>query len=62
MKIDTLKENTLKDKRYSIDLEFCGLSTRQHVVRFCGSWVGSRPSKESAEQLATDHNRKRIGL
>jgi hypothetical protein len=58
----SLQENTLKDKRYTFSLEWCGYSKQMHVVRFCGYWVGARHTKQGAIDLAVKHNGKRIGV
>ena len=50
------------DKRYTIDMEYCGYPVQRHVVRFCGDWVGSEPTQEQAERTANLHNQKRIGV
>ena len=31
--------NTLKDKRYTYNKEYCGHDGAMYVVRFCGQWL-----------------------
>lgn len=46
----------MRDRRYSIEREWCGRTKPQWVVRFCGDWVGSRPTKSAAKGLAHQHD------
>ena len=54
------KESMMNDKRYSIELEFCGYSTPRYVVRFCGKWIDQSVSKQTAIAAAVDHNINRL--
>jgi hypothetical protein len=49
----------MKDKRYSIALEWCGHEKPMHVVRFCDRWVGCAINKTAAQRLANEHARQR---
>jgi hypothetical protein len=48
-----------KDKRYPINLEFCGASTQKYVVRFCGDWLGGFDTLALAEKAAFDFQANR---
>lgn len=39
-----------KDRRYTINLEYCGAATQKHVVRFCGDWLGGFSTRYEAEE------------
>lgn len=47
------------DKRYDIKLEWCGLPKRQYVIRFCGNYIGSAPTKKEARIIGNNYERKR---
>lgn len=51
------------DSRYTVSSEFTGpISGKpQHVARFCGEYIGSRPSYPAAVMLATLHRLQRAG-
>lgn len=40
-----------KDRRYSIEREFCGYVGPRFVARFCDEWIGQSETKEGAEAL-----------
>lgn len=46
----------MRDRRYSIEREWTGSEKTQWVVRFCGDWVGARPTKSSAKGLQHQHD------
>ena len=48
-----------KDRRYTINLEFCGASTQKHVVRFCGDWLGGFDTLALAEKAALEFQANR---
>lgn len=48
-----------KDRRYTINLEFCGASTQKHVVRFCGDWLGGFDTLPLAEKAAKEFQANR---
>jgi hypothetical protein len=43
------------DRRYSIDRGFCGYEKPRWIVRFCGDFVSSHPTKEGAREAARAH-------
>jgi hypothetical protein len=50
------------DERYSIELEFCGKTEPQWVVRFTGVWIASAPLREEAESIMAEHaSRRAVG-
>ena len=44
-----------RDRRYTINLEYCGHARRRHVARFCGDWLGQAASRTAALAIATAH-------
>ena len=48
------------DSRYTIALEHCGQLTPQYVIRFCGDWIGSAPTKQEAEEFRDIHTKARM--
>ena len=48
------------DTRYKIELEWCGCSTMQYVVRFCDIWVGSSWSLTEAKRIAIEYEQERM--
>ena len=40
--------NEIKDKRYSINDEFCGYPNKRYVLRFEGEFIGSYQTKKDA--------------
>ena len=44
-----------RDRRYTINLEYCGHARRRHVARFCGDWLGQAESRTAALAIATAH-------
>ena len=32
-------QKTIQDKRYSVNLEYCGQSTAKYVLRFCDKFI-----------------------
>jgi len=48
-----------RDRRYSIQLEFCGYPRRRHVVRFCGDYIGNTESQGQACAIARKHAARR---
>ena len=44
-----------RDRRYTINLEYCGHARRRHVARFCGAWLGQAASRTAALAVATAH-------
>ena len=42
-----------RDRRYTINLEYCGHARRRHVARFCGAWLGQAASRTAAQAIAT---------
>lgn len=48
------------DKRYTINLEFCGHSSKRFVLRFCGKYIDNYPSKTAAELGKRLHNEVRL--
>jgi hypothetical protein len=51
-----------KDKRYTLNLEFCGYHTAQLVVRFCGEWLGIATDATNAAEIIAAHHAKIISL
>jgi hypothetical protein len=51
-----------KDKRYTLNLEFCGYHTAQLVVRFCGEWLVIATDATNAAEIIAAHHAKIIGL
>lgn len=49
------------DRRYSIDLEYCGYEKPHYVARFCDEWIGQSAFYSSALMLAIGHNSRRKG-
>ena len=43
------------DRRYTINLEYCGHARRRHVARCCGAWLGQAESRTAALAIATAH-------
>ena len=43
------------DNRYQIELEWCGYVTQRHVLRFCGSFIGSYVTKKEANEAQVGH-------
>lgn len=37
-----------KDKRYSVELEYCGYKEAKYVVRFCGKYIAPCDTKQEA--------------
>lgn len=35
----------LRDARFTLSCEWCGHPKRRHVLRFCGEWVSSHPTR-----------------
>ena len=58
----TLYQETKKDKRYEVNLEWCGQSTQKYIARFCGDFVGWYETETKAWCGAKFHNEKRLGL
>lgn len=52
----------MKDKRYTIQREWCGYSTPRWVVRFCDRWVGQRETRREARSLAREHKAGRDAI
>lgn len=46
------------DKRYTLNLEFCGYPTAQLVVRFCGEWLGVATDATNAAEIIAAHHAK----
>ena len=44
-----------RDRRYTINLEYCGHARRRHVARFCGDWLGQAASRTAALAITTAH-------
>lgn len=55
-KIDAIKQ----DKRFEINLEWCGASVKHYVVRFCNDWVCSDVNLERAWEKAARWDLKRM--
>lgn len=51
----------LKDGRYTITHEWTGKEKPQYVLRFCGEWVDSRPTKGAALMRAVGYKAERDG-
>jgi hypothetical protein len=49
------------DKRYSVNLEYCGHETRRYVLRFCDEFVGAFRSLPDATLAAIGHRNIRMG-
>jgi hypothetical protein len=49
-----------RDHRFSVRAEWTGHRKQQRVVRFCGAWVGSAPTKSEAWQIAHDWARQNL--
>ncbi len=59
----------MKDKRYSINLEFCGRTHKKlpkhlkqgqmYVARFCGEWIGSAITENRAKSICIFHEDNR---
>lgn len=47
------------DKRYSINLEYCGYARRRRIVRFCDEWIGAGKNRNEADTIARQHNAAR---
>ena len=43
---------TNTDKRYSINLEWCGESKPKFILRFCDDWVSKHNTKQEAIKAA----------
>lgn len=54
-------DNGMRDKRYSVRLEFCGHEVALYVLRFCGEWVGAFNSIPAATLRAVGHKAARLG-
>jgi hypothetical protein len=50
---------SLKDGRYTITREWTGKDKPQYVVRFCGDWLDSRPTKKAALMRAVEFQAER---
>jgi hypothetical protein len=50
----------MKDKRYTVRLEWCGYAAQRYVVRFCGEWVGCAQNRHTANELARTHSTARM--
>lgn len=59
------------DHRYALNKENCDISNavarigrnvKAWVARFCGEWIGTGDNYKGAENLAIEHNKKRIKL
>lgn len=48
--------NIIKDKRYSVNLEWCGYPEQRHVVRFCGDYIGNTTEWTKAWILCIIHD------
>ena len=44
-----------RDRRYTVNLEYCGHARRRHVARFCGDWLSQAASRTAALAIATAH-------
>lgn len=44
-----------RDRRYTIQREWCGYARPQHVIRFCDAWVGSAPTLKAARGIRDGH-------
>jgi hypothetical protein len=49
------------DKRYSINLEFCGHAKPHYVARFCGEFIASSLSRPAMVLKCIGHNNVRLG-
>ena len=49
----------MKDNRYTITLLWCGYSVKKYQLEFCGDWLGTYSTKESALLSMHDHQLKR---
>ena len=49
------------DKRYSVQLEYCGHEKPYYVLRFCGEFISSHHDRAQAYQAQSDHEAKRRG-
>lgn len=58
----TLYQATKADKRYEVNLEWCGKPVQQYVARFCGDWIDGFATETQAWVGAKFHNEKRLGL
>jgi hypothetical protein len=56
-----MKHPIKSDKRWTITLEHTGKPTPQHVIRFCGEWVDSRPTYGAAVLRAVGARNVRNG-
>ena len=47
------------DRRYTIDLEYCGYEEQKHVLRFCGEWIScSMKYKHAVENAELYRDRR----
>lgn len=51
-----------RDRRYTIQREWCGHGGQRHVVRFCSAWVGCSSSLREAGDVAAGHRNARAAL
>jgi hypothetical protein len=52
--------SNVRDKRYSVRMEWCGAPKRMSVVRFCGRWIGSRETRAEGLRLARLYRKWRV--
>ncbi len=60
-----LRQDGKRDRRYSVAREYCGCSTPQWVVRFCGDWIGRAGERPDALAIAHIHqraHRRQLGI
>lgn len=50
----------IMDKRYTINLEFCGYSTKKYVLRFCNEYINNYIYYNSAYKAYIKHNENRF--
>ena len=51
-----------RDRRYSVQIEYCGRQNPQWVARFCGDWLGSAPWGHYADavRICLEHQTERM--
>ena len=60
MKYPIKHSNGTTDHRYALNKENCGRNVKAWVARFCGEWIGTGDNYKDAEDLAIEHNKKRL--
>jgi hypothetical protein len=58
----SMVEQTKKDGRYTVTLEWVGHPQQRYVVRFLGTYVINAVNERLAWELAAKHNANRLGV